>query len=114
MIIEKRFPKNYFTQKDVHIKNELFGWRLLSGKDHIDCQCEAEAEYLKIWLEAGLDEVKVPEDESYLSKILSELKGLKEKIDAIISDHISSLRAIGHHQPETSAEDFTEAAGEVV
>jgi hypothetical protein len=75
----------------VEIKNELFGWRLSSGKDHIDCQSEAEAAYLKIWLESGLEEVKVPKDEPYLIKILPELKALKEKIDNIISDHISSI-----------------------
>ncbi|MDI6890164.1 MAG: N-6 DNA methylase [Thermodesulfovibrionales bacterium] len=78
-------------KRGVEIKNELFGWRLSSGKDHIDCQSEAEAEYLKIWLESGLEEVKVPKDESYISKILPELKALKEKIDRIISDHISSI-----------------------
>jgi len=44
-----------------------------------------------LWLEAGLEEVKVPKDEAYISKILPELKALKEKIDRIISDHISSI-----------------------
>jgi len=73
------------------IRNELFGWRISSGKDHIDCQNEAEAEYFKIWLESGLEEVKVPKDESYIMKILPELKELKERIDRIISDHISSI-----------------------
>ncbi len=83
--------KLFHPTKDIHIKNELFGWRLSSGKDHIDCQSEAEAEYLKIWLESGLEEVKVPKDESYIMKILPELKELKERIDRIISDHISSI-----------------------
>jgi type I restriction-modification system DNA methylase subunit len=83
--------KLFHTTNEIHIKNELFGWRLISGKDYIDCQSEAEAEYLKIWLESGLDEVKVPKDETYLSKILPELKALKERIDQIISDHISSI-----------------------
>ena len=83
--------KLFHPAKDIHIKNELFGWRLSSGKDHIDCQSEAEAEYLKIWLESGLEEVKVPKDESYIMKILPELKELKERIDRIISDHISSI-----------------------
>lgn len=81
----------FHPARDIRIKNELFGWRLSSGKDHIDCQSEAEAEYLKIWLEAGLDEVKVPKEEAYLLKILPELKALKEKIDQIITDHISSI-----------------------
>lgn len=83
--------KLFHPAKDIQIKNELFGWRLSSGKEHIDCQSEAEAEYLKIWIESGLEEVKVPKDESYISKILPELKELKERIDRIISDHISSI-----------------------
>ncbi len=77
--------------KVIQVKNELFGWRISSGKSYIDCQSEAEAEYLKIWLEAGLEDVKVPKDKSYISKILPELKALKEKIDELISDHISSI-----------------------
>jgi transcription termination factor NusB len=46
---------------------------------------------LKIWLESGVEEVKVPKDETYISEILPELKARKEKIDQIISDHISSI-----------------------
>ena len=84
-------PLSKGGKRGVEIKNELFGWRLSSGKDHIDCSSEAEAEYLKIWLESGLEEVKVPKDESYLTKILPELKDLKEKIDHIILDHISTI-----------------------
>src|SRR3989338_348548 len=83
--------KLFHAANDIHIKNELFGWRLISGKEYIDCQSEAEAEYLKIWLESGLDEVKVPKDEAYLSKILPELKAIKERMDQIIYDHISSI-----------------------
>ena len=83
--------KLFHTANEINIKNELFGWRIISGKDYIDCQSEAEAEYLKIWLESGLDEVRVPKDESYFSKILPELKALKERIDQIIYDHISSI-----------------------
>jgi len=87
----KLFRSDTTRTKRVEIKNGLFGWQLSSGKDQIDCQSEAEAEYLKIWIEAGLDEVKVPTDASYLEEIVTELKALKEKIDQIISDHISSI-----------------------
>jgi type I restriction-modification system DNA methylase subunit len=83
--------KLFHPANEIQIKNELFGWRVSSGKNRIDCDSEAEAQYLKIWLESGLEEVKVPKDESYISKILPELKALKEKIDQIISDHISSI-----------------------
>lgn len=45
----------------------------------------------KIWIKSGLEEVKIPKDESYILKILPELKALKEKIDQIISDYISTI-----------------------
>ncbi len=83
--------KLFHPTKDIEIKNELFGWRIYSGKNYIDCQSEKEAEYLKVWIDSGLEEVKVPKDESYISNILPELKALKVKIDQIISDHISSI-----------------------
>jgi hypothetical protein len=83
--------KLFHPTREIHIKNELWGWRLSSGKEHIDCQSEAEAEYLKIWLESGLKEIKVPKDEDYLLKILPEIKSIKTKTDRTISDHISSI-----------------------
>jgi type I restriction-modification system DNA methylase subunit len=89
--IPHTYPPDKGGKKGVEIKNGLFGWQLSSGKDQIDCQNEVEAEYLKVWIEAGLDEIKVPTDASYLSGIVPELKALKERIDQIISDHISSI-----------------------
>lgn len=86
--------KLFHPSKEIQIKKDFLkgsGWILLSGKDYKECQSEAEAEYVKIWLESGLDKVKVPKDESYILKILPELKALKDKIDRIISDHISSI-----------------------
>jgi hypothetical protein len=71
--------KLFHPTKDTKIKNELFGWRVSSGKNHIDCQSETEAENLKIWFESGLEEVRVPKDETHISKILPELKVLKKK-----------------------------------
>ncbi|MCG2710695.1 MAG: hypothetical protein L6246_10325, partial [Thermodesulfovibrionales bacterium] len=86
--------KLFHPQKEIQIRRDFLGgsgWLLVSGKEHIECSTEAEAEYLKLWTESGLEEVKVPKDEAYISKILPELKALKEKIDRIISDHISSI-----------------------
>lgn len=86
--------KLFHPKKEIQITKDFLGgsgWLLISGKDHIECRTEVEAEYLKLWLESGLEEIKVPKDESYISKILPELKALKEKIDRIISDYISSI-----------------------
>ena len=76
---------------DVSIQQSLMGWRLYSGRQSIDCASELEARYLKVWLEAGLDQVKVPRDESYLKAIVPELESLKQKIDEIIAPYLNSI-----------------------
>ena len=83
--------KLFHPTKEVKIEHGLFGWRLSSGKDHIDCESEEEARYLKIWIDAGLDEVKIPEDKKHLKAVLAELEALKEKIDQTIYEHVSSI-----------------------
>lgn len=86
--------KLFSPTKDIEIRKDFLkgsGWLLSSGKDIIECDSEVEAEYIKIWLESGLEKIKVPRDETYLSKILPELKALKERIDQIISEHIFSI-----------------------
>ncbi|HEC79178.1 MAG TPA: SAM-dependent DNA methyltransferase [candidate division WOR-3 bacterium] len=75
----------------VKIEHEIFGFKLGSGRKHIECKTEEEARYLKIFLEAGLDTVKIPKQEPDLRQILPELAKLKERIDKIISEHISTI-----------------------
>jgi type I restriction-modification system DNA methylase subunit len=76
---------------EVKLEQELFGWRLSSGREHVDCGSEAEARYLKVWLEAGLDSVKIPKDEAYLGEIVPELESLKQKTDEIFEDYLGSI-----------------------
>jgi len=84
----KSLPK---ISNEVKVEQELFGWRLSSGREHIDCASETEARYLKVWLEAGLDSVKMPRDEPYLRKITPELESLKQKTDEIFQDYLGSI-----------------------
>ena len=84
----KTLPK---ATDEIEIKQSLLGWRLYSGKDDIDCASELEARYLKVWLEAGMEEVKVPKDEAYLKTIIPELESLKAKIDDAIKAHLSFI-----------------------
>jgi type I restriction-modification system DNA methylase subunit len=84
----KTLPK---ATDEIEIKQSLLGWRLYSGKNDIDCASELEARYLKVWLEAGLEEVKVPKDEAYLKAIGPELENLKTKIDTIVNAHLSFI-----------------------
>jgi len=76
---------------EVKVEQELFGWRISSGRQHIDCASEYEARYLKVWLEAGLDSVKVPEDEDYLREITPQLESIKDKIDATFETYLNSI-----------------------
>ncbi len=76
---------------DISIRQSMLGWRLYSGKNNIDCASELEARYLKVWLETGLEEVKVPKDEGYLKTITPELESLKTKIDAVVDAHVSFI-----------------------
>jgi len=76
---------------DIDIKHSLFGWRLYSGKQSIDCASESEARYLKVWLEAGVNKVRVPQNESYLHAIVPQLESLKQRVDEIIEPYLSSI-----------------------
>ena len=76
---------------EVKLEQELFGWRLSSGREHIDCTSEMEARYLKVWLEAGLDSVKIPKDEDYLKEIVPELESLKQKANEVFEDYLGSI-----------------------
>lgn len=76
---------------EIKAERDLYGWKLYSGRRSIECKSESEAQYLKVWLSAGLTEIKVPGDEKYLKKIVAELLAEKKKIDKIINSYLSSI-----------------------
>ncbi|MBM3141558.1 MAG: SAM-dependent DNA methyltransferase [Chloroflexi bacterium] len=84
----KALPK---AGDEIAVRQSLLGWRLYSGKEYIDCASEFEARYLRVWLQAGMVEVKVPKDEGYLETIVPELESLKAKIDDAIEAHLSFI-----------------------
>lgn len=75
----------------VQTENGLFGWRVKAGRVYIDCKNEAEARYLKIFWDAGMEEIKIPENEKYLETILPDLEKLKSDIDTIINEYLKSI-----------------------
>jgi len=84
----KGLPK---VSDKIRLQQELFGWRLSSGRERIDCASETEARYLKVWLEAGQESVKMPKDENYLKEIVPELESLKQKTGEIFEDYLGSI-----------------------
>jgi hypothetical protein len=87
-LIKRELP-NY--SGDGKIERDLFGWRLYSGKNFIYCRSEEEARYLKVFLDARMKEIYVPQDEEYLKSILPELEKLKKKIDEIIDFYTDGI-----------------------
>ena len=99
----KFYRENILTQKalstrnlpkatgEIKIEQDLFGWRLGYGREYIECHSEKEARYLKIFLEVGLDEVKIPEDEECLRGILPKIEVLKTRTDKIINSYLESI-----------------------
>jgi type I restriction-modification system DNA methylase subunit len=84
----KKLPR---VSGKLRIEQELFGWRLSGDRKYINCVSELEARYLKVWLEAGLETVKVPRDENYLKDIVPELETLKKKTNEVFDNYLSSI-----------------------
>ncbi|OGV96855.1 hypothetical protein A2W24_01690 [Microgenomates group bacterium RBG_16_45_19] len=76
---------------NIQIVKDLFGWKLYSGKAYLDCRSEDEARFLKVFLEAGIQEVKVPKEDKILNKIVPKLVELKKDIDEIIEEESEGL-----------------------
>ena len=84
----KRLPR---VSGEVRVAQDLFGWRLSWGRQHLDCASEYEARYLKVWLEAGLDSVKMPKDGDYLRAIVTPLEEVKKKMDETFETYLGSI-----------------------
>ncbi|MBI4333617.1 MAG: hypothetical protein HY673_20325 [Chloroflexi bacterium] len=76
---------------ETRIVRDLFGWRLCSGKECIECRSEEEARYLKIFLDAGVREIGVPADDQLLKDILPRLERLKSRTFAIIDSYLETV-----------------------
>jgi len=82
----------------LEIKKTLWGFRLVSGKNSLDCASKEEAEYLKIFVEAGWESVKIPKDLETVKKVLPNLKKIFQKVkesleyytDGIIDDRLTN------------------------
>lgn len=76
---------------EVRVEQELFGWRLHVNGTNVPCRSQEEARFLLVFADAGLSEVKVPDDDVYLRTILPELEQLKGKIDTIVNSYLDSI-----------------------
>jgi len=78
--------------RNLKIELDLFRWKLYySDSKYLTCRSEAEARYLKVFLDAGLTQILVPKDDDYLEAILPELERLKKRIEEIINHYIEGI-----------------------
>ncbi len=77
----------------IKVKKDVFGnYRVYySSKDYIPCNSENEARYLKLFLDLGLEEVKIPKNEDYLENILPQLEELKREAQEIIESYLEGV-----------------------
>jgi len=101
--LKKWYEEKILTRNDLEVKElpeignnlkiekGLYGWKIKGDRSTLQCTFEAEAEYLKIWIEIGAKSLTIPKDETYLSKVAEELKTLKKEIDEIIDSYLGSI-----------------------
>ena len=90
---KRKLSKKEFSDNsgEIKIERDLFGWKLYSGKNFMECRSEEEARYLKVFLDLGLKKVYVPKDDVYLKEILPELERLKSKTDEILNSYLETI-----------------------
>jgi len=76
----------------IAVEQDLFGWKLRIGRKSIPCRSEAEARFLAVLRDAGMTEIQVPDDDSYLAEILPALEKLKARVDEIIESYLDAVR----------------------
>jgi len=74
----------------VKIEELLQGWRVYSGKKYVECDSEAEARYLKVFIGTGINKVRLP-GEDILLLILPQLEKLRAQIDSVIDSYLESI-----------------------
>lgn len=79
----------------LQVQQDMFDWKLTSGKKHLIFQTEEEATYCKVFTEAGMDEIVMPELK-VIKKLLPELikvleknkKQIKELAEPILNERL--------------------------
>jgi len=87
-LVTKELPK---ATGGIKAEQELFGWHLSWGRQHLTCSSESEACYLKVWMEVGMDSIEIPKDEDYLKEIAPQLVELKDKIQGTFDPYLNSI-----------------------
>lgn len=84
----RKLPK---VKGDIVVCKNLFGWHIKVGRKHIDCSSESEADYLDVFLQIGLETVRIPRGKAVLDRVSNKLGKLKRRIDKIVASYLDSI-----------------------
>jgi len=76
---------------DPQIEEDLFGYKLRSGRRALECRSKEEAKYLKIYFDLSLRTVWVPKDLSYIKEIIPKLELIKTRLDEKLEKYGSGI-----------------------
>ncbi len=77
--------------KAATIEQNLFGYRVATSNGFLDCRSETEARFLRVFVDLGVREIGVPQDDNFLLTILPELESLKQRIDNLLEPYMLTL-----------------------
>ncbi len=79
---EKELPGSVCPGES-EVVESLFGWNVIVNGKTIECDSEPEARFVRIFTEIGWQNILIPSDEKYLSKILPEFEAMKDRVDEL-------------------------------
>lgn len=75
----------------VKIDHRLFEWRLYCGKKFVECRSELEARYLRVFIDTGIESVKLPGDNKLLEYLVPQLEEIKSRMETSIKSELESI-----------------------
>lgn len=84
-------PAIDFANQKAEIKESLFGFEVKAGDQAVPCDTLLEARYIKILIETGVPEVKMPNNEEDLTNKLTALERKKARVDEASAVYLASM-----------------------
>lgn len=76
---------------ETEIVQDLFGWKIVIGKQQVECDSETQAKYLQIFTELGWRDVLMPKDDEYIAKVLPKFEAIKNRADRLFNERAKTI-----------------------
>lgn len=82
---------NLLCPCETEIVQDLFGWKIVIGKQQVECDSETQAKYLQIFTELGWSDVLMPKDDEYIAKVLPKFEAIKNRADRLFNERAKTI-----------------------